>query len=82
MVYDKLEELIRNALKDQEVGVNKIVVETGYNGMLKIYELDDEEKRTVKELENEIEQLEDQIEDLEDEIDRLEDEISELKKGD
>lgn len=70
MVYAKLEEAILEALKGKEFGNNKIIVETGYNGYVKITEYE------------EIEDLSSEVEELEEEIENLEDEISELKKGD
>lgn len=74
MVYHKLEEDIRQALEGKEYGRNKIVVETGYNGGLSIYDFDEEAHN------EQIEELESQIEDLEQDNQSHIDEIHNLEK--
>ena len=75
MVYYKLEEAILEALKGKEFGNNKIIVETSYNGYVKITEYEE-----VEDLSSEVEELEEKIDELNEEIENLEDEISELKE--
>lgn len=82
MVYHKLEEDIRKALEGKEYGRNKIVVETGYDGGLYIYDFDEEaHNQKIEDLEGQIEDLEQDNQSHIDEISRLEKELAENKEA-
>lgn len=83
MVYHKLEEDIREVLNGKEYGRNKIVVETGHNGGLYIYNFDEEAcNKQIEDLQSQIEDLEqenrfymNEIHSLEEKLAKIEEEI-------
>lgn len=77
MVYHKLEELILNALKGQNLGNNTVVVRTTLLGEVFVEDFGDSEEGRIAELESQVEDLKRENRELEERIEELEDELDE-----
>lgn len=81
MVYFKLEDAIKGALKGQYFGKNKVIVETTTLGEIIITDFEDSaEQEEIAELESEIEELELENENLKESLKAAEKRIAELEE--
>lgn len=80
MASIRLEETIKNALKGQYWGKNKVVVETDCSGNVDVYEFDEESNvEKITDLEDEIEELKEENGELEEQINILQEKLEEVE---